>query len=138
MGNKAIELINKNKDILFAYEEAIGFMCGSKVLDKDGISAGVRVAELAAYLETMNLTLLDKLQEIYQEYVRFCIYQSLKYILIYYNKFIILILYRYGHHISDNSYWICHDPDVVKAIFERLRNYSSKPDTVSIILIFIF
>lgn len=102
MGNKAIELMEKNKDILFAYEEAIGFMCGSKVLDKDGISAGVRVAELAAYLETINLTLLEKLQEIYQEY---------------------------GHHVSDNSYWICHDSDVIKAIFERLRNYSSKPDT---------
>lgn len=69
MGNKAIELMKDNKDILFAYEEAIGFMCGSKVLDKDGISAGVRVAELAAYLETIGLTLSDKLKEIYEEYV---------------------------------------------------------------------
>ncbi|XP_072748154.1 phosphopentomutase isoform X1 [Anoplolepis gracilipes] len=102
MGNKAIELIKQKKDVLFAYEEAIGFMCGSKVLDKDGISAGTRVAELAVYLETINLTLLDKLEEIYEEY---------------------------GHHISDNSYWICHDSDVINAIFERLRNYSSKPNT---------
>ncbi|EFN68302.1 Phosphoglucomutase-2 [Camponotus floridanus] len=92
MGNKAIELMEENKDILFAYEEAIGFMCGSKVLDKDGISAGVRVAELAAYLETINLTLLEKLQEIYQEY---------------------------GHHVSDNSYWICHDSDYPTGILER-------------------
>ncbi|XP_072748203.1 phosphopentomutase isoform X2 [Anoplolepis gracilipes] len=104
MGNKAIELIKQKKDVLFAYEEAIGFMCGSKVLDKDGISAGTRVAELAVYLETINLTLLDKLEEIYEEY---------------------------GHHISDNSYWICHDSDVINAIFERLRNYSSKPNTMT-------
>lgn len=69
MGNKAIELMKDNKNVLFAYEEAIGFMCGSKVLDKDGISAGVRVAELAAYLETIGLTLSDKLEEIYEEYV---------------------------------------------------------------------
>lgn len=69
MGNKAIELMGDNKTVLFAYEEAIGFMCGSKVLDKDGISAGVRVAELAAYLETIGLTLSDKLEEIYEEYV---------------------------------------------------------------------
>lgn len=69
MGNKAIELMKDNKTVLFAYEEAIGFMCGSKVLDKDGISAGVRVAELAAYLETIGLTLSDKLEEIYEEYV---------------------------------------------------------------------
>jgi len=72
MGNKAIELIKNNKKVLFAYEEAIGFMCGSKVLDKDGISAGVRVAELAAYLETIGLTLSDKLEEIYEEYVTLC------------------------------------------------------------------
>lgn len=70
MGNRAIELIKEKKDVLFAYEEAIGFMCGSKVLDKDGISAGIRVAELAAYLETIGLTLSDKLEEIYQEYVK--------------------------------------------------------------------
>lgn len=69
MGNKAVELMNEGKDILFAYEEAIGFMCGTKVLDKDGISAGVRVAELSAYLEMLGLTLSDKLQEIYTEYV---------------------------------------------------------------------
>jgi len=74
MGNRAIELLKEKKDILFAYEEAIGFMCGSKVLDKDGISAGIRVAELAAYLETIGLTLSDKLQEIYQEYVKLHIY----------------------------------------------------------------
>ncbi|KYN37350.1 Phosphoglucomutase-2 [Trachymyrmex septentrionalis] len=102
MGNKAIELMKDNKDVLFAYEEAIGFMCGSKVLDKDGISAGVRVAELAAYLETIGLTLSDKLEEIYEEY---------------------------GYHINDNSYWICHEPDTIKMIFERLRNYSGKSDT---------
>lgn len=67
MGNRAIDLIKENKEVLFAYEEAIGFMCGSKVLDKDGISAGIRVAELAAYLETVGLSLSDKLQEIYEE-----------------------------------------------------------------------
>lgn len=67
MGNKAVELMREGKDVLFAYEEAIGFMCGTKVLDKDGISAGTRVAELSAYLEKMGLTLFDKLQEIYLE-----------------------------------------------------------------------
>ncbi|KAL0131823.1 hypothetical protein PUN28_002994 [Cardiocondyla obscurior] len=102
MGNRAIELMKEDKEVLFAYEEAIGFMCGSNVLDKDGISAGVRVAELAAYLDTLGLTLSDKLEEIYEEY---------------------------GHHISDNSYWICHDPDTIKTIFERLRNYAGRPNS---------
>lgn len=77
MGNRAVELMNEGKTVLFAYEEAIGFMCGSKVLDKDGISAAVHVAELASYLETIGLTLLDKLQEIYAEYV--ILYMNSKY-----------------------------------------------------------
>lgn len=76
MGNKAIELMKNNKNVLFAYEEAIGFMCGSKVLDKDGVSAGVRVAELAAYLKTIGLTLSDKLEEIYEEYVISCLWEA--------------------------------------------------------------
>ncbi|CAL7946214.1 unnamed protein product [Xylocopa violacea] len=102
MGNRAVELKKAGKVVLFAYEEAIGFMCGSIVLDKDGINAGMNVAELATYLETMGLTLHDKLNEIYT---------------------------RYGYYISKNSYWICHEPNVVKKIFERLRNYSDRPNT---------
>ena len=106
MGNRAIELIKEGKHVLYAYEESIGFMCGTKVLDKDGISAGARVAEMAAYLEISGLSLEDKLKEIYAEY---------------------------GHHISKNSYWICHDQDIIKSIFERLRNYNGKTNEVRLI-----
>lgn len=67
MGNRTTELISQDKTVLFAFEEAIGFMCGSAVVDKDGISAGVRVAEMAAYLETMGISLGEKLDEIYAE-----------------------------------------------------------------------
>ncbi|XP_058805700.1 phosphopentomutase isoform X2 [Phymastichus coffea] len=99
MGNVASDLIKSGKTVLFAYEEAIGFMCGSNVLDKDGVSAGTRVAEMAAYLNSMGLSLIEKLDEIYCEY---------------------------GHHISDNSYWICHEKETIKAIFNRLRTYNGK------------
>ncbi|XP_008559651.1 phosphopentomutase [Microplitis demolitor] len=103
MGNKTVELKQNNKQVLFAFEEAIGFMCGDNVLDKDGISAGVRVAEMAAYLNDIGMmTLLDKLDEIYTEY---------------------------GRHISNNSYWICHEQETIKKIFDRLRNFEGKPDT---------
>lgn len=40
MGNRSLELIEQGKHVLFAYEEAIGFMFTPTVLDKDGISAG--------------------------------------------------------------------------------------------------
>lgn len=69
MGNRTVELIKNGKDVLFAFEEAIGFMCGSFVLDKDGINAGICVAQMASYLETVGLSLYDKLEEIYNMYV---------------------------------------------------------------------
>lgn len=68
MGNRTEELTKKeNKEVLFAFEEAIGFMCGSEVPDKDGISAAVKVAELVAYLFPKGESLSAKLEGIYQE-----------------------------------------------------------------------
>jgi phosphomannomutase len=67
MGNKTVELQAQGKQVLFAFEEAIGFMCGTAVLDKDGISAGIRVAEMAAYLSNKGLSLMDKLKELFSE-----------------------------------------------------------------------
>ena len=66
MANRAYDLEQdpKNK-VLLAYEEAIGFMCGSQVLDKDGVFSAVRITELIAFLEKDGLTLDDKLQNIY-------------------------------------------------------------------------
>jgi phosphomannomutase len=34
MGNESDRLIKNGETVLFAFEEAIGFMCGSAVLDK--------------------------------------------------------------------------------------------------------
>lgn len=96
MGNKACELMAKGKTVLFAFEEAIGFMCGTTVLDKDGISAAVVVAEMAAYLNSEGIRILQQLENIHN---------------------------KYGHHVSINSYFICRDPIVISRIFERLRNY---------------
>lgn len=96
MGNKSDELLRQNKNVIFAFEEAIGFMCGSTVLDKDGISGAVFMATLATYLHHHNLTLTQQLEEIYNEY---------------------------GYHVSSNSYFICHDAGLIKRIFERLRNF---------------
>ena len=68
MANKAYDLErNPENKVLLAYEEAIGFMCGTQVLDKDGISAAIRAAELMAFLDTKGMTLYDKLKELYTE-----------------------------------------------------------------------
>lgn len=104
MGNISYDMIKSGKRVLFAFEEAIGFMCGPAVLDKDGVSAAVKVAEMAAYLrKNYNQTLQDKLKELYSVY---------------------------GHHISLNSYYICHEPKTMKRIFHRLRNYEEESDKV--------
>lgn len=105
MGNKAHELINAGKTVLFAFEEAIGFMFSSTVLDKDGVSAAAHLASLTAYLAQKNQTLFGKLNELYE---------------------------RYGFHYTSNSYFICYDAEVIAKIFERIRNFQRAPDTVCI------
>lgn len=105
LGNRAHELLGQNKRVLFAFEEAIGFMFGTAVLDKDGICAAAHLATMVLYLQHHGLTLIQQLEEIFQEY---------------------------GQHVSCNSYFICHDAEKIKAIFERLRNWK-KPNAVSLI-----
>ena len=65
MGNKSHELISQGKDVLFAFEEAIGYMFGDTVLDKDGISAAAIVAEYAGWLYSQDLTFSQQLENIY-------------------------------------------------------------------------
>ncbi|KAH0821329.1 hypothetical protein GEV33_001462 [Tenebrio molitor] len=101
MGNKSYELLKQGKKVIFAYEEAIGYCCGTAVLDKDGISAAFQVATLTSFLHFQKKTLSEKLEEIYNEY---------------------------GYHVSRNSYFICHDGEKIKRIFERIRNISG-PNT---------
>lgn len=45
-------------------------MCGTNVLDKDGISACVVLAELACYLAQNGVTLTQQLEHIFNKYVK--------------------------------------------------------------------
>lgn len=69
MGNKAHELEQDGQHVLLAFEEAIGFMDGTHVLDKDGVTAAIRMAELVAYLESKNKDLHALLDDIYDKLV---------------------------------------------------------------------
>ncbi len=53
---------------LFGYEESVGYAASVNIRDKDGISAGMLVAEAAAYYKKQGKTLLDVLNEIYDKY----------------------------------------------------------------------
>jgi phosphoglucomutase/phosphopentomutase len=97
MGNIAHDLISsQEKCVLFAYEEAIGYMVDPEILDKDGISAAVQLAQCAAYLKNVHDRTLDTHLD--------CLHQ------------------RYGYHYSINSYFICHEPRTIRAIFHALQS----------------
>ena len=53
---------------LFGYEESVGYAASVNIRDKDGISAGMLVAEAAAYYKKQGRTLLDVLNDIYERY----------------------------------------------------------------------
>uniref|UniRef100_A0A667XSQ2 Phosphoglucomutase 2-like 1 n=1 Tax=Myripristis murdjan TaxID=586833 RepID=A0A667XSQ2_9TELE len=99
IGKRMHELAKTGNLMLFAFEESIGFLCGSLVPDKDGVSAAAVVAELAAYLHSRNLTLNQQLHNIYQ---------------------------TYGYHVSKTSYVICNDPPTIQKIFSRIRNFDGE------------
>uniref|UniRef100_A0A665WPX9 Phosphoglucomutase 2 n=1 Tax=Echeneis naucrates TaxID=173247 RepID=A0A665WPX9_ECHNA len=102
MGNRARDLLDQGKTVLFAFEEAIGYMCSPCVLDKDGVSGAAIAAEMISYLATENISLSQQLTSVYTEY---------------------------GYHMSKNSYFICHNQDVIRSLFERLRNHDGQKNS---------
>jgi phosphomannomutase len=49
---------------VFGYEEALGYSVGTVVRDKDGVGAGLALAEMASEMRARGLTLLDGLDEL--------------------------------------------------------------------------
>jgi len=64
IANRAMDLEREGFEFVFGYEEALGYCVGSVVRDKDGISAALLAAELAAVLRARRATLGDRLDEI--------------------------------------------------------------------------
>ena len=64
--NVAMQKQCDEKQFLFAYEEALGYTVGSEVWDKDGLSALVAFAQLAAELSTQGKSVWDELELIYR------------------------------------------------------------------------
>lgn len=105
MGNKSVDLIEQGKSVLFAFEEAIGFMFSPTVKDKDGVSAAIQLATLCCFLrKEKNQTLIEKLNELYLQY---------------------------GYHYTITSYFICHEPKIISKMFERIRNWDGISDSVN-------
>ncbi|KAH9951484.1 hypothetical protein B0H21DRAFT_719155 [Amylocystis lapponica] len=96
IGNTALRLVQEGYEVPFGYEEAIGFMFGSEIRDKDGVAASMVFAELVTALRLRGKTASSHLQELYE---------------------------RYGYFQTSNSYFICNDPPTIDRIFARIRNF---------------
>lgn len=61
--------ISKISDLVFGYEEALGYCVDPDgVRDKDGISAALLAAELAAFLKSQDMSVSDVLYQIAEEF----------------------------------------------------------------------
>ncbi|OAV91351.1 hypothetical protein PTTG_01690 [Puccinia triticina 1-1 BBBD Race 1] len=94
LGNEALNLEKEGYKVLFAYEEALGYMFETGIFDKDGLAAIVVWAELATELAQRGSSVADYLESIYK---------------------------TYGYFATNNGYFVCKDPSAVKTKFQRLR-----------------
>ena len=58
----------KEKTYIFGYEESVGYNIGTFVRDKDGVTASLVIAEMAAYYKKQGKTLVDVLYELFKEF----------------------------------------------------------------------
>ena len=69
IANRSLERAARDgAELVFGYEEALGYTVGTLVRDKDGIGAALAVADLAGWTRSRGTTLAGYLEEIQREY----------------------------------------------------------------------
>ena len=63
-----LEKNSKENDYIFGFEESYGYLSGTYVRDKDAVNASVLICEMFAYYKSKNITLIDKLNELYAKF----------------------------------------------------------------------
>ena len=58
----------RGHELVLGYEDALGYAAGEVVGDKDGIGAGLAMAELVAHLKAEDRTLLDLLDDLHRSH----------------------------------------------------------------------
>lgn len=97
LSHEASRLKSQNKNVILVYEEAIGFMIGDVVLDKDGVSAAAVFAEMAGYWSARGETLTKHLESLCK---------------------------RYGFHLSFNGYLsLTESSTKLQTIFDEARRH---------------
>ena len=64
LARAARDAAERGARMMMAYEQALGAMCGTVVLDKDGISAALVLADMAAALNAEGRTVIDVLDDL--------------------------------------------------------------------------
>ena len=67
MGNKSLDLVDKGYFAPYAFEEAIGYMFGDIVRDKDGIAAATVFLNLVAEIYARKQTILQLVTQLYEK-----------------------------------------------------------------------
>lgn len=101
LGNQALQMEAQGYTVLFAFEEAIGFMFGQVGKDKDGVAASAVFAELAADVYSRGATLTQHWQQLQRQY---------------------------GVYEYRSGYFLAHPPSRSRAVFESLR--AAYPTTI--------
>ncbi|RMZ73679.1 phosphoglucomutase [Pyrenophora seminiperda CCB06] len=102
LGNVARQLDSEGYDVVFAFEEALGYMIPQTVHDKDSISAAAVFLTAASQWSKQGLTPYAKLQE----------------------------LYNYLGYFEDaNTYLVSPSPSVTTAVFTTIRALGSPHPT---------
>lgn len=63
-----LEQQNRVSDYICGFEESYGYLTGSYVRDKDAVNAAFLICEMFAFYKTRNISLLDKLNELFANY----------------------------------------------------------------------
>ena len=63
-----MEAKGREADYICGFEESYGYLTGSYVRDKDAVNAAFIIAEMFAFYKTRGISLIDKLNELYNEY----------------------------------------------------------------------
>ena len=63
-----LEAVGRESDYICGFEESYGYLTGSYVRDKDAVNAAFIICEMFAYYKTRGISLLEKLEEIYNIY----------------------------------------------------------------------
>lgn len=60
--------VSGEREFIIGYEESYGYLTGTHARDKDAVVSSLLVCQMAAYYFNKGMTLIDALNEIYEEY----------------------------------------------------------------------